>query len=165
LHEFDDGELELVHAELDALRTEWVEDHRDEAKALAHCRARHFGGAWIAAHVGSVCDKVGGVPRSLVAKNLLMRWSLNREFGNSDELYGLENARLLAYAWCHRISYFTRIWTQAGETDDFEFIGEHATDYVEPDSVAVAAAKWARGSESLRRLQICRLATPMGKGE
>ena len=165
LHELDDDELELLHAELDALRAEWVENNRDEAKALAHCRVHHFGGTWTAVHVGSVCDKVGGVPCTIAAKNMFRRWSLNREFGNSVELYGLENARLLAYAWCHRISYFTRIWTKAGETEDFEFTVEHANDYVEPDSVTAAVTKWAHGSEPLRRLQVCRLATPMGKGE
>ena len=147
------------------LFAEWVENNRDEAKALSHCRVHHFGGTWTAVHVGSVCDKVGGVPSTPAAKNMLRRWSLNREFGNSVELYGRENARLLAYAWCHWISYFTHIWTQAGQTEDFEFTVEHANDYVEPANVTAAAAKWAHGSAAGRRLQGVRLATPFGRCE
>ena len=92
----------LVYVFEMCLFAEWVENNRDEAKALSHCRGHHFGGTWTAVHVGSVCDKVGGVPSTPAAKNMLRRWSLNREFGNSVELYGLENARLLACAWCHR---------------------------------------------------------------
>ena len=136
------------------LRDEWKLKMKDAEAALVHCRVEHRGGDWTKTNLGKESDRCRGIPITAAAKDVLGLWGKNGEFGNGYIRYTKPNAELLSYGWCHKVSYFVRIWldTADEDDDDFAFTPEHNAAYVEPEELVEAAASWPPGGVCAQRL-------------
>ena len=108
-------------------------------------------------------DACRGKPASKYGENVLSYWGMNGEFGCAFEKYTQQKAENICLGWCDRMSYFCKLWVEAGADDEFEFLPQHKDLYEEPEWFKAAIELWPPNHAAFERLADLRACTPMGK--
>ena len=108
-------------------------------------------------------DACRGKPASKYGENFLSYWGMNGEFGCAFEKYTQQKVENICLGWCDRMSYFCKLWVEAGADDEFEFLPQHKDLYEEPEWFKAAIELWPPNHAAFERLADLRACTPMGK--
>ena len=162
--ELDEDALREVDAELQEMRDEWRSTHGAMEQAMEHFKLEFRGGRWTKTHKHVAVDSCRGVSSSMIGSRFLQHWALPKTFLCTFNLYTRSVSQVLCHAWCHRMTYFARLWLEDGLSDGFVFTAEHARDHREPVELAAPAAEWPPESAAARRLAQLRAISPLGVG-
>ena len=162
--ELDEDALREVDAELQEMRDEWRSTHGAMEQAMEHSKLEFRGGRWTKTHKHVAVDSCRGVSSSMIGSRFLQHWALPKTSLCTFNLYTRSVSQVLCHAWCHRMTYFARLWLEDGLSDKFVFTADHAATYKEPVELAEAAAEWPHESAAARRLTQLRQIFPLGVG-
>lgn len=139
----DDGFVDDVFKALEKRREEWAEEE-DLCLASEFFKVSVMGGPWTKAHLGVDFDSF----RGHFVGNEVARWcglySLCKSASFSLSKYGDAHASIMAQSWCHRMSYFYRLW-RASKDPAFQYTEGEASLYKEPDEFTALFADGVPG--------------------